>query len=110
MTRSLSLIYSTFGSEEEARSAARTLLQEQLIACANHFAPILSQYEFRGAFHEEQEFPALLKTTTELVKPATERLLALHSFETPAILHWTASAANPDYKKWLFGQVKNPSR
>ena len=106
MTRSLSLIYSTFGSEEEARDIAKILLQEKLIACANHFAPIVSQYEFQGAFHEDQEFPVLLKTAAELVKPATERLLAMHSFDTPAILHWAASAANPDYEKWLFGQVR----
>jgi periplasmic divalent cation tolerance protein len=106
MTRSLSLIYSTFGSEEEARSVAKTLLQEKLVACANHFAPILSQYEFQGMFHEDQEFPVLLKTAADLVKPAAERLLALHSFDTPAILHWTADAANPDYEKWLFDQLK----
>lgn len=107
MTRSLSLIYSTFGSGEEALRVARTLLEEKLVACANHFAPILSQYEFQGEFHEEREFPLLLKTGTELVKPATERLLALHSFDTPAILHWTADSSNPDYEKWLFGQLRN---
>ena len=110
MTRALSLIYSTFGSKEEARRVAKTLVEEQLIACANHFAPIVSQYEFEGAFHEDQEFPVLLKTASELVKPATERLLALHSFDTPAILHWTASASNPGYEKWLFDQVKNQLR
>lgn len=107
MTRSLSLIYSTFGSEEEARRVAKTLLQEKLVACANHFPPILSQYEFQGEFHEEQEFPLLLKTATELVKPAAERLRGLHSFDTPAILNWTAGSTNPDYEKWLFGQLKN---
>ncbi len=110
MTRSLSLIYSTFGSEEEARRVARTLLEEKLIACANHFAQILSQYEFQGAFHEEREFPVLLKTATELVKPAMDRLLVLHSYDTPAILHWAASASNPDYEKWLLDQVKTSLR
>ncbi|NQV94397.1 MAG: divalent cation tolerance protein CutA [Sphingomonadales bacterium] len=40
VTNFRSLIYSTFGSAEEARSVAKTLLQEKLIACANHFVPI----------------------------------------------------------------------
>ncbi|MGB5484771.1 divalent-cation tolerance protein CutA [Parasphingorhabdus sp.] len=110
MTWALSLIYSTFGSEEEARRVAKTLLQEKLIACANHFAPIMSQYEFQGAFHEDQEFPVLLKTSEELVKPAAERLRALHSYDTPAIVHWAASADNADYEKWLFDQLKTPLR
>jgi len=110
MTGSLSLIYSTFGSEHEARRVAKILMQEKLIACANHFAPIVSQYEFQGAFHEEQEFPVLFKTSAERAKPAAERLLALHSFDTPAILHWTADAFNPDYEKWVFDQLGTPPR
>ncbi len=110
MTGSISLIYSTFGSEAEARRVAKTLLMEKLIACANHFAPILSQYEYREEFHEDQEFPVLFKTAAELVKPAGERLLALHSFETPAILHWTADALNSGYEKWLAGQLQIPPR
>lgn len=107
MSDTFSLIYSTFGSGDEARRIALTLLQEKLIACANHLAPIVSQYEFKGQFHEEQEFPLLLKTTTELVKPATDRLLALHSYDTPAVLHWAVDAADPRYEKWLLGQVEH---
>ena len=110
MTGSLELIYSTFGSEEEARRVAKTLLEERLIACANHFAPIVSQYEFQGLFQEDQEFPVLFKTAAELAKPAADRLLALHGFDTPAILHWTANAGNPDYEKWLFAQLKTSPR
>ena len=106
MTDSLSLIYTTFGEAEEARRVARILLEERLIACANHFAPIVSQYAYRGEFHEDEEFPVLLKTATGLINPAMERLLALHSFETPAILHWTVKASNAGYEKWLFGQVR----
>ncbi|MEH6702235.1 divalent-cation tolerance protein CutA [Parasphingorhabdus sp.] len=110
MTGSLSLIYSTFGSEEEARDVAKTLLLEKLIACANHFPAILSQYEYQGKFHEDREFPVLFKTAPELVKPAGERLLGLHSFDTPAVLHWQVEASNPGYEKWLLGQLIKPPR
>ena len=107
MTGPVSLIYSTFGSAEEARSVALVLLQEKLIACANHFAPVVSQYEFQGKFHEEQEFPVLLKTSVEKAGPAIARLAALHSFDTPAILKWAVDSADPDYEKWLLGQLEN---
>lgn len=103
----VSLIYTTFGSSEEARRVAMTLLQEKLIACANHLAPIVSQYEWQDEFHEEQEFPALLKTSTAKVEPAMTRLRELHSFDTPAILSWNAENADADYAKWLQGQVQN---
>ena len=64
------LIYTTFGSAEEGRRIAQTLLQERLIACANHLAPAISQYEWQGEIHEEQEFPALLKTNIDKVEVA----------------------------------------
>lgn len=107
MTSAVALIYSTFGSAEEARRVALVLLQEKLIACANHFPPVMSQYEFDGKFHEEQEFPVLLKTSVEKAEPAMARLAALHSFDTPAILQWAVAEASMDYEKWLLGQVKN---
>ena len=105
MTGSLSLIYSTFGSEEEALRVARQLLDERLVACANHFAPIVSQYEFQGEFHEDCEFPVLFKTAAVSVDEASKRLCALHSFDTPAVLHWPAGSGNPAYEKWLLGQT-----
>jgi len=110
MTSAVSLIYSTFGTAEEARRVALTLLQEKLIACANHLAPVISQYEFEGEFHEEREFPVLLKSSVEQAGPAMARLASLHSFDTPAILQWSADAADPDYEKWLLGQLKNQRR
>jgi len=107
MSSRVSLIYSTVGSAEEARSVALALLQEKLIACANHLAPVVSHYEFEGDFHEEREFPVLLKTSADQSGPAMARLAALHSFDTPAILQWVVDKAEPNYEKWLLGQVKN---
>ncbi len=101
----ISLIYTTFGSSEEARRVAMTLLQERLIACANHLAPIVSQYEWQDEFHEEQEFLALLKTSAAKAEAAMIRLRELHSFDTPAILSWNAENADADYAKWVWGQV-----
>lgn len=86
---------------------AFALLEEKLIACANHLAPVVSQYEFEGNFQEEREFPVVLKTSADRSGPAMARLAALHSFDTPAILQWVVDAADPGYEKWLLGQVKN---
>lgn len=103
----ISLIYVTFGSAEETRRVARTLLQEKLIACANHLAPLVSQYEWKGEFREEAEFPILFKTTAKQVEKAMERIRDLHSFDTPVILSWDAEKADPNYAEWLKGQVQS---
>jgi len=105
MSAPVALIYTSFGSSEEARRVAMTLLQEKLIACANHLAPVISQYEWQDEFHEEQEYPALLKTSAAKAESAMIRLRELHSFDTPVILGWNADNADPDYAKWVEEQV-----
>ena len=99
------LIYTLFGSGVEAKQVARTLIEERLVACANHLAPASSQYVWEGEFCEEQEYPVLLKTVESMAQAAMERLEAMHSYEKPAILCWTAGHSAPAYAKWLSGQV-----
>ncbi len=99
------LIYSLFGSSTEANQVARTLIEEKLVACANHFEPAVSQYVWDGEFCEEQEFPVLLKTTEPQAKSAMKRLKILHSYETPAILSWSVDVGDPAYAKWLSKQI-----
>ncbi len=105
MTDKPALIYTTFGSSAEAHQVARTLLDEQLIACANHLAPAVSQYVWEGELCEEREYPVLLKTMKSAAKAAMARVKALHSYDTPAITCWSADDSDADYAKWLAGQI-----
>ncbi len=105
MTGKPSLIYTVFGSSTEANQVARTLIEEKLVACANHFAPAVSQYVWEGEFCEEQEYPVLLKTLETQAEAAMQRLKTLHSYDTPAILSWPADQSDPAYAKWLSEQI-----
>ncbi len=98
-------IYTLFGSQEDARRIAMTLLSEKLIACANHLGSALSQYEWKGEFCEEQEFPVIFKTGVEMVEAAMARLAELHPYDTPAILSWSAERVSADYAGWIIGQT-----
>jgi len=111
MSDKIVLIYTLFGSGEEARRVAMVLLNEKLIACANHFAPAVSQYVWpdengKPDVREEQEFPVLLKTSQTLAQEAMERLKELHSFDTPAILSWQVWRTDPLFANWLGQQLK----
>jgi periplasmic divalent cation tolerance protein len=52
---SISLIYFTAPSKEEALRMARSAVQERLAACANVFHPATSIYEWEGKLEETQE-------------------------------------------------------
>jgi len=106
MSGKIVLIYTLFGTGEEARHIAMTLMREKLIACANHFAPAVSQYQWQGDFCEEQEFPVLFKTNEDNIDQAMARLKVLHSFDTPAILSWKTWKGDPEFHKWLGQQLE----
>lgn len=99
------LIYTTFGSSAEANQATKTLIEEKLVACANHLVPAVSQYIWEDEFCEEREYPVLIKTVKSQAEAAKARLKTLHSYDTPAILCWAADNSDPDYAKWLAKQV-----
>lgn len=105
MTDKPTLIYTVFGSGAEARRVAKILIEEKLVACANHFAPAVSQYVWEGEFCEEQEYPVLLKTLETQAEAAMQRLKTLHNYDTPAILSWPADQSDPAYAKWLSEQI-----
>lgn len=103
MTAQAALIWSPFGSIEEARQAAQTLLQEKLVACANIVPEMLSIFRYEGKVQSASEVGVLFKTEARLLDVATSRLAELHPYETPAICGWLADSAPQETREWLAG-------
>ena len=94
-------VYTTFGSEEEARRVARTLVEEALAACANLLAPCHSIYRWHGKMEEAAEHPALFKTAKATAPALLTRLAELHSYDVPAGVVWEIVEAVPAYAAWV---------
>ncbi|MDY6777079.1 MAG: divalent-cation tolerance protein CutA [Candidatus Nanohaloarchaea archaeon] len=94
------LLYTTFEEEDLARSTARTLLKEGLIASAN-ITEIESLYRWQGDIMEEKEYLMLCKTTDEEKEQLQERLDELHPYDTPAIVFYEASDTSGPYEDWV---------
>ena len=100
-----------FGSAEEARTIARTAVEEGLAACANILAPCHSLYRWEGRIEEAAEIPVLLKTRADLAERLIERIDSLHSYEVPAAVAWVIEAAIPAYARWVEAETRSePSR
>ena len=89
---------------------ARTLVNEQLVACVNIIPLVESIYWWKGEVCEDAESLMVMKTTDEMVPRLIERIRALHSYEVPEIvsLDIDENGSHPDYLKWVIDSVSTP--
>jgi len=95
------LIWSTCPGLDCAKSLAKSMLDERLIACANIHTNITALFDWNGERHEAMEAGVLMKTDASLLEAAIRRLAALHPYDEPAIVGWRCDAASPATIAWL---------
>ena len=97
--KDLFVYYTTYPDKETAQKISRTLLEKRLIACANIY-PIDSLYHWKGEIVEEQEWVAILKSSSHLKDRLIQAINEIHPYDVPCIVHWNADA-NEEYIKWV---------
>jgi len=95
-------VYVTTGSEDEARTIARTVVEEGLAACANIF-PVYSIYRWEGRVEDDTEFAMILKTTAGRFMELERRILAIHTYDVPCITRWDITGGHHPYLQWVTG-------
>ena len=100
------VIYTPLPDAETARDIARTLLEENLVACANILSEMESVFRWEGHIDTSKEVAVLFKTTSDAIDPAVSRLGALHPYSTPVIVASFCDAAYPDTLEWLIEQTR----
>lgn len=103
------MIYVTAGSEQEALSIGRALVENRLAACANVLGAITSVYWWEGTVQEEGEAALFLKTRPELVEDAVARIKELHSYDCPCVVALPISEGNEDFFDWIIKETKQPT-
>lgn len=96
----LTLVYTLFGSREDAERIARMMVEGGLAACANLLSPSQSVYRWNGALEQQQEYPVLFKTAAAQRESLIAALGQAHDYDLPAIIDWPAHAM-PDYVRWV---------
>ena len=100
-------VYTTIGSEHEAKEIAKNLMDQKLIACANMF-PINSLYFWDGKLQDDCEFAIIMKTRFELVEELITELTKIHSYDVPCIVCWEISKGNENYLSWIIQETRKP--
>jgi periplasmic divalent cation tolerance protein len=95
------IVFSTFGTADEARRVARILVEERLAACANFLPQVESIYRWKGKIETSAETLVLFKTTIDRYWQLEPRLRELHSYEIPEIIAIRAHVGLPAYMRWI---------
>ena len=94
----ISVIYTTFDNEQDARKIANFLIEEQIVACVNIIPNVISIYRWKGKIEEDKEFILIAKTVDENVIKTIKRIKELHNYELPDII---AIPVNNGYDEYL---------
>ena len=96
-----SLVLTTCGSIEEARSIAHTLVVRQLAACVNIVPQIESIYRWQGKVETASEWLLIIKTTEAAFGRLRDVLTELHSYELPECVEIEVKDGGVAYLQWI---------
>ena len=99
------VVYATFPDAQAAKTAARSLLQARLVACANIFADCVSLYHWEGQIEQQAEVVLIAKTDASRAEAAVAHLATVHPYEVPCITCWPVTAGDNSYLQWVSEQV-----
>jgi periplasmic divalent cation tolerance protein len=89
------------GSESEAETIARQLVELRLAACVNVSPPVLSVYRWQGKVETAAEWLLTIKTEHSHFPALSEAILDLHSYELPEIIALPVVAGSRPYLQWI---------
>jgi periplasmic divalent cation tolerance protein len=95
------LILVTAGSETEAETIAKTLVEERLAACVNLLSPIRSIYRWEGKIADDREWLLVIKTQAARFAAVEARVTALHSYQVPEVIALPIQAGTAAYLRWV---------
>lgn len=95
------VVFTTCGSEEEARKLAAILIEKRVAACVNITAPLTSVYRWKGAVEESREWLLIVKSRRACFEQLRVALEAAHSYELPEVLAIPVLDGSPNYLAWV---------
>jgi periplasmic divalent cation tolerance protein len=102
------VVFVTAGSETEAETIARTLVEEQLAACVNILPPMRSIYRWEGKVVDDREWLMVIKTNAERFPAVESKVKTLHSYQVPEVIALPIIAGAEGYLRWLQESTSEP--
>ena len=104
--KKLILAYCPCPSVEEAETIAKTVVSENLAACANIIPGGRSVYQWEGKLCVDEEVYLILKTREGMFEELKERVVKCHSADLPCVLGLPVGKANAGFVDWVYGETE----
>jgi periplasmic divalent cation tolerance protein len=97
----LSLGYITFPTKTEARQMILSLLEEELIACANIIDGVESYFQWDDEIQKANETVVIFKNRVKNEDKIIKFVRRYHSYDCPCVVFTSLDHGNPDFLKWI---------
>jgi len=104
------IIFVTAGSEPEAETIARALVEERLAACVNIISPIRSIYRWEGKVQDDREWLLVIKTRQIHFAAVEARVRSLHSYQVPEVIALPIVDGSERYLGWIKGETEKEGK
>jgi periplasmic divalent cation tolerance protein len=95
---------------EAARRIANAIVEKRLAACVSILPGVESVYRWQEKIESASEALLLIKTTSGGFPALREKILELHSYDTPEIIALPVVAGFEKYLRWMGEQVSSRDR
>jgi periplasmic divalent cation tolerance protein len=97
----ISIIYSTTDTLDTAKTIARSLVKEKLVACVHIIPKIESIYRWKGKIEEANECILLAKTSERNVQKTIRKIRSIHPYEVPEIIVFPLVGGLKEYLEYI---------
>ena len=105
------LALTTTATKDEAKSIAKALVEERIVAGVNIISGVESIYWWQGKMEEASETALIAKTRADRLADLTQKVKEWHPYDCPCVvaLPLSPGEGNQDYLDWI-GTEAGPVR
>lgn len=96
----LVVVVTTVDDETQARSMARSLVEQGLAACVQ-ISPVDSVYRWEGVLHEHREWQLSCKVSAAQADRLQQAVLDLHPYDVPMLYTLLPCWVHSPYRQWV---------
>ncbi|HEY3940238.1 MAG TPA: divalent-cation tolerance protein CutA [Bryobacteraceae bacterium] len=95
------VVLCTCADERQALGIANALIETRAAACVTLLPAVQSVYHWQGKIEKTSEILLLIKTTEDRFRTVENKIVELHSYDTPEIIALPVIDGLQRYLTWL---------